>query len=85
MIKNKIELVRDNRRQVLLTWHAKDAEGNTIGNVASSFEQNAQSFVPYSEVFASYEGSVQQALESGVIPISLQPLIRDYFSSLDPR
>ena len=62
-----------------------DTSTDTVGSVDSSFEQNAQSFVPYSEIFANYEGSVQQALENGIIPLSLQPLIHDYFSSLDPR
>lgn len=62
-----------------------DASSNTVGSVTSSSEQNAQSFVPYLEIYSSYEGDVQQALESGIIPLSLQPLIRDYFSSLDSR
>ena len=62
-----------------------DATSNTVGSVDSSFEQNAQSFVPYSEIFANYEGSMKKALENGIIPLSLQPLIHDYFSSLDPR
>ncbi|MDA3937293.1 MAG: hypothetical protein PF636_10675 [Actinomycetota bacterium] len=30
MLKNKIELVRDGERQVLLTWHKCDDEGETI-------------------------------------------------------
>lgn len=30
MIKRKIELVKDNTRQVLLTWHKDDGEGGYI-------------------------------------------------------
>ena len=30
MLKDKIELVRDNERQALITWHARDADGNTL-------------------------------------------------------
>jgi hypothetical protein len=30
MLKPNIELVRDGKRQGLLTWHKHDAEGNTI-------------------------------------------------------
>ena len=62
-----------------------NAESNAIGGVNSSFTQNAQSSVPYSEVYSSYKESTQQALESGSIPLSLQPIVREYFSSLDPK
>jgi len=60
------------------------ADNNAIGGISSTFTQNAQSSVPYSEVYSSYEESTQQALESGSIPLSLQPIVREYFSSLDP-
>jgi len=63
----------------------EDADSNAVGGIGSTFTQNAQSSVPYSEVYSSYEGSTQQALESGSIPLSLQPIVREYFSSLDPR
>jgi len=62
-----------------------DSASNAIGSVGNSSEQNAQSFVPYSEIFSNYDESIQQAFENGVVPLALQPLIRDYFSSLDPR
>jgi myosin heavy subunit len=62
----------------------EDASSNAIGGLGSTFTQNAQSSVPYSEVYSSYEESTQQALESGSIPLSLQPIVREYFSSLDP-
>ncbi len=62
-----------------------DSASNAVGSVASSNDQYAQSFVPYSEIYSNYEDSIQQAFENGVVPLSLQPLIRDYFSTLDPR
>ena len=63
----------------------EDAASNAVGGIGSSFGQNYQSSVPYSEVYSYYEENTQQALESGSIPLSLQPLVREYFSSLDPR
>ena len=63
----------------------EDAASNAVGGIGSTFTQNAQSSVPYSEVYSYYEESTQQALESGSIPLSLQPIVREYFSSLDPR
>jgi hypothetical protein len=68
-----------------LSLGTNDAESNAIGGIDSSVTQNAQSSVPYSEVYSSYKESAQQALESGSIPLSLQPIVRDYFSSLDPK
>ena len=64
---------------------SEDASSNAVGGIGSSFGENAQSSVPYSEVYSMYEESTQQALESGSIPLSLQPIVREYFSSLDPR
>lgn len=64
---------------------SENSASSAIGSVGSSTQQNAQSLVPYSEIFSSYKGGIDQALESGVIPLPLQPLIRDYFSSLNPR
>lgn len=62
----------------------EDTGSNAIGGISNTFTQNAQSSVPFSEVYSSYEQSTQQALESGSIPLSLQPIVREYFSSLDP-
>jgi len=62
----------------------ENADSNSVGGIGSTFTQNAQSSVPYSEVYSSYEESTQQALESGSIPLSLQPIVREYFSSLGP-
>ena len=40
--------------------------------------------VPYSQVWADYEGSVNEALESGYVPLGMRSLIQYYFSRLDP-
>ena len=68
-----------------LSLGINDAESNAIGGINSSFSQNAQSSVPYSQVYSLYAENTQQALESGSIPLSLQPIVREYFSSLDPK
>jgi hypothetical protein len=62
-----------------------DSASSTFGGISSSFVENAQSTVPYSEVYSMYEEGIQQSLETGSIPLSLQPIVREYFSSLDPR
>lgn len=55
------------------------AEGDFADN------PEGESTVPYNEVYADYEGAVNEALESGYVPLGLRDLIRDYFSSLDPE
>lgn len=41
--------------------------------------------VPYSEVFGDYAESVNEALESGYIPLGRRGLIQQYFSRLNPE
>ena len=50
------------------------------------FSENpsGDSTVPYDTVFEDYEGSVNEAMESGYVPLGLRDLIRDYFTRLDP-
>lgn len=43
-----------------------------------------QSRVPYYEVFRDYRQSAYEALNEDYIPLGLQGLVRDYFSSLEP-
>jgi len=43
-----------------------------------------QSRVPYREVFRDYRQSAYEALNEDYIPLGLQGLVRDYFSSLEP-
>ncbi|MCZ7544429.1 MAG: hypothetical protein M5R40_13275 [Anaerolineae bacterium] len=40
--------------------------------------------MPYSEVFGDYANAVDEAMESGRIPLGLRGVIREYFSSLEP-
>lgn len=44
----------------------------------------AGSIVPYERVFGIYRTTVNEALTRGTIPLGLQGLVRDYFSSLEP-
>jgi hypothetical protein len=54
-------------------------EGNFAENPAG------ESSVPYNEVYSDYEGAVNEALESGYVPLGLRDVIRGYFSRLDPE
>ena len=57
---------------------------SALGETTSQFDQSGQSLVPYQEVFGQYETSAWQSLQSGTVPLALRPLVRDYFSSLNP-
>jgi len=46
---------------------------------------SGESTVPYDEVFSDYEGSANEALESGYVPLGLRDVVRDYFGRLDPE
>jgi hypothetical protein len=48
------------------------------------FDQPGRSRVPYVDVYAQYAEAVRQAIESGQVPAYLRPVVRDYFSSLEP-
>lgn len=54
------------------------AEGNFVDN------PSGQANVPYNQVWADYARAVNQALDSGYVPLGLRDLIRTYFSQLDP-
>jgi hypothetical protein len=55
--------------------------------VEGDFADNpsGESSTPYNEVWSDYAGSVNQALDSGYVPLGLRDLIRSYFGSLDPH
>lgn len=57
-----------------------------IPNRQGEFVDNptGNSSVDYSAVYADYEGSVNEALDSGYIPLGMRDLIQSYFSRLDP-
>jgi hypothetical protein len=52
------------------------------GNFANN--PNGQANVPYNQVWSNYADSVNQALDSGYIPLGMRDLIKNYFSNLDP-
>lgn len=52
------------------------------GNV--SLGQPGQSGVPYNQVYGVYQQAVTEAINSGRIPIGLRPIVKYYFSSLQP-
>ncbi len=54
-------------------------EGNFAENAAGA------STVPYNQVFSDYRSAANRALDSGYIPLGLRDLVRNYFSSLEPR
>lgn len=70
--------------QVGVNGQPTDDNGEPLepGDFNNNFD--GESTVPYQEVFRQYEDAMQEALESGYIPISLRDIIRAYFSSLEP-
>jgi hypothetical protein len=64
-----------------------DPEAGVPTGAEGDFASNpsGESNVPYNEVWTDYEDSVNQALESGYIPLGLRDLIKNYFGSLDPN
>ena len=54
----------------------------TEGELAEN--PTGESSVPYTEVFGDYSGAVNQALDTGYIPLGMRSLIQQYFSRLEP-
>jgi hypothetical protein len=54
--------------------------------VEGDFSENptGQTTVPYNEVFSDYSDQASQALESDYIPLGMQDIVRDYFTSIEP-
>lgn len=55
----------------------------TEGEFASN--PAGQSLVPYAEVYGDYRGAANRALDSGYVPLGLRDVVREYFTSLEPR
>ncbi len=70
--------------QTAVTVQITDENGEPLepGEFNETFD--GESTVPYQDVFRGYEQAMQEALESGYIPISLRDIIHAYFSSLEP-
>lgn len=50
-----------------------------------SANPTGRSVVPYAEVFSDYANAANHALETDYIPLGLRDLVRQYFTSLEPR
>ncbi|MBN1122700.1 MAG: hypothetical protein JXJ17_16600 [Anaerolineae bacterium] len=55
------------------------AEGEMVDN------PTGEATVPYNEVWGDYSGAVNEALESGYIPLGMRDIVQGYFSRLDPE
>lgn len=55
------------------------SEGEFVDN------PDGDSSVPYEDVYGEYTESVNEALESGYVPLGLRNLIQQYFGNLDPE
>jgi hypothetical protein len=55
----------------------------TEGEFASN--PAGQSLVPYADVFGDYSSAANRALDSGYVPLGLRDVVREYFTSLEPR
>ncbi len=55
--------------------------------IEGDFTQNpiGDALVPYNQVFSDYRAAANQALESGYVPLGLRDVVREYFTSLEPR
>jgi hypothetical protein len=58
--------------------------GPVVGQSPSPLEEGAAGQVPYDRVFGDYRDAAFEALSSGDIPLSLQALVREYFTALEP-
>jgi hypothetical protein len=55
-----------------------------VGQQGSSPGTEGESQVPYVDVLPAYQEAMRQAMQNGEIPAYLRPVIRAYFSSLEP-
>ena len=51
------------------------------------FDDNpvGESRVSYDTVFSEYQNAANRALESDYVPLGLRDVVREYFTSLEPR
>lgn len=64
-----------------------EPEPGDVPSVEGEFAENPTGnvSVPYNQVFSDYSNAANRALESDYIPLGLRDVVRDYFSSLEPR
>lgn len=66
-----------------LSLESEDSESPLI---EGEFSENPTGnvTVPYNQVFSDYSNAANQALESEYIPLGMQDIVRDYFTSIEP-
>lgn len=54
--------------------------------IEGNFSENpsGEASVPYNQVFSDYRNAANRAINSGAVPLSMQDIVREYFSSLEP-
>nr|MBN1229623.1 hypothetical protein [Anaerolineae bacterium] len=63
-----------------------DPDSGVVGQEGDLVENpTGESTVPYTEVWTDYEGAVNEALQSGYVPLGMRDIIQQYFSRLDPE
>ncbi|MBI5667023.1 MAG: hypothetical protein HZC41_03375 [Chloroflexi bacterium] len=64
-----------------------EPDAGNVPSVEGEFAENptGDASVPYNQVFSDYADAANRALESDYIPLGLRDVVRDYFSSLEPR
>ena len=64
---------------------APDASNAPVQEGDFSQNPNGQVTVPYDQVFSNYQDAANQALSSDYVPLGLRDVVRDYFTSLEPK
>ncbi|MCC6801445.1 MAG: hypothetical protein IT319_01075 [Anaerolineae bacterium] len=62
-----------------------DASNAPVQEGDFSENPTGQVTIPYNQVFSDYANSANEALESDYVPLGLRDVVRDYFTSLEPR
>lgn len=64
---------------------SNESGGQVIGEGETAQGAVSPLSVPYYEIYPTYQQAYQKAISSGEIPLALRPLVREYFSSLEPE
>ncbi len=64
-----------------------ETDANDTAIAEGDFDDNpiGESRVSYDTVFSDYQDAANRALESDYVPLGLRDVVRDYFTSLEPR
>jgi hypothetical protein len=61
-----------------------DPGNEVVGQGDVNPQDNGQVTVPYNQVYGQYDQAAHDAIRQGDVPVGLRPVVRDYFSSLQP-